>query len=211
MKKIYVILSLLIMVILPACSKGTQAVEPVAEAVTETVEKVEVAEEIKPEENKPFDAELAMKLNQAGFDVPKETLPSIEFELTNLEGISEKLSDYKGKVVFLNFWATWCGPCRSEMPAMEIVYNDLKDDGFVILAVDLGEDSGTVQDFVDEFGLTFPVVLDQTNAVGTMYNAQSIPTTYLLSREGNILGRAVGARPWEDEIYMNLFREILEM
>ena len=158
-----------------------------------------------------FSQEINIKLSSVGFDTPTDTLPSIDFELSNLEGVNEKLSDYKGKVVFLNFWATWCGPCRSEMPAMENVYKELKDDGFVILAVDLGEDKQTVQKFVDEYGLTFPVVLDQTNAVGGMYDARSIPTTYLVGRDGNILGRAVGARPWEDDEYMDLFREILDM
>ncbi|MBI9097067.1 MAG: TlpA family protein disulfide reductase [Spirochaetaceae bacterium] len=158
-----------------------------------------------------FSQEINIKLSKVGFDIPTDTLPSIEFELLNLQGVKEKLSDYRGQVVFLNFWATWCGPCRSEMPSMEKVYQDLKDEGFVILAVDLGEDRKTVQKFVDEYGLTFPVVLDETNAVGGMYDARSIPTTYLVDREGNILGRAVGARPWENPEYMDLFREILEM
>ena len=158
-----------------------------------------------------FSQDFEIRLNQLGFDTPTDTLPSIEFELSNLKGIKEKLSDYKGQVVFLNFWATWCGPCRSEMPSMENVYNDLKDDGFVILAVDLGESRSIVQDFADEYGLTFPIFLDETNAVGSMYNAQSIPTTYLIGRDGNIIGRAVGARSWEEKDYMDLFREILKM
>lgn len=157
-----------------------------------------------------FSQEFNIKLSRLGFDTPTGTLPSIDFELSNLEGVKEKLSDYRGQLVFLNFWATWCGPCRSEMSAMEQVYKELKDDGFVILAVDLGEDRKTVQKFVDEYGLTFPVVLDETNAVGGQYDARSIPTTYLVGRDGNILGRAVGVRPWEDEEYISLFKEILE-
>jgi thiol-disulfide isomerase/thioredoxin len=152
---------------------------------------------------------LNERLQQVGFDIPTDELPLIDFELVNLNGVKENLSDYRGQVIFLNFWATWCGPCRSEMPSMEKVYKELKDKGFTIVAVDLGENPSTVQAFVDEFGLTFPVLLDQTNAVGSMYNAQSIPTTYLIGRDGNILGRAVGVRPWEEEAYKNLFLEIL--
>ena len=158
-----------------------------------------------------YSQDFQIKLNQAGFDTPTGELPSIDFELSNLDGFKEKLSDYEGQVVFLNFWATWCGPCRSEMPSMEVMYNELKDDGFVILAVDLGESRSTVQEFVDEYELTFPVVLDETNAVGGMYDARSIPTTYIVGRDGNIIGRSVGARSWDEDIYMNIFREILEM
>lgn len=154
---------------------------------------------------------LELQLQQAGFDIPSETLPLIDFELKNLSGETKKLSDYKGQFIFLNFWATWCGPCRSEMPSMEAVYQELKSDGFTIVAVDLGEKKSTVQKFADEFDLTFPILLDESNLVGSMYNAQSIPTTYLIGRDGNIIGRAVGARPWEDAVYMDLFKEILKM
>lgn len=146
---------------------------------------------------------------QGGFDISNKTLPSIDFELKNLNGESEKLSDYKGKVVFLNFWATWCGPCQSEMPAMEKVYNELKDKDFVILAVDLSEDKDTVRAFIEERNLTFPVLLDKDGQVGAMYDARSIPATYVISRDGNILGRAVGVRPWEDDSFMSIFRMIL--
>lgn len=194
MKKLLFLTLLFSLMIFTAFAGGKAEEEPVAE----TSEPVDMTA-------------LYIKLNRAGFDTPSEALPSIDFELPNLQGVSEKLSDYKGQVVFLNFWATWCGPCRSEMPAMEAVYNELKDDGFVILAVDLGEDRETVQKFVDEFGLTFPVLLDETGSTGGQYDARSIPTTYMVDREGNILGRAIGARPWEEESYMELFKEILEL
>lgn len=165
------------------------------------------AKEVADQEMSP----LSIRLQQLGFAVPEGSLPLIDFELPNLDGVTEKLSDYKGQFIFLNFWATWCGPCQSEMPDMENVYNELKDQGFTIVAVDLGEDSSTVQTFVDELSLTFPVLLDETGGVGSMYNAQSIPTTYLINREGNILGRAIGVRPWEEEAYMDLFRDLLNM
>lgn len=155
--------------------------------------------------------DIEQAMSHSGFDVPADTLPSIDFELMNLQGNLEALSDYRGKVVFLNFWATWCGPCQSEMPAMENVYNELKDEGFVILAVDLAEDKDTVAKFISERNLTFPVLLDTSGKIGGIYEARSIPTTYIIDREGNILGRAVGVRPWEDESFMTLFRQILEL
>ncbi|MBN2655532.1 MAG: TlpA family protein disulfide reductase [Spirochaetales bacterium] len=174
----------------------------------------ETAEESRPQDSggEPVKlSDIELSLNRAGFDIPADTLPSVDFELMNLKGGLEALSDYRGKVVFLNFWATWCGPCQSEMPAMENVYNELKDDGLVILAVDLAEDKDTVQAFIDERNLTFPVLLDTSGQIGAIYEARSIPTTYLIDREGSILGRAVGVRPWEDDAFMSLFRQILKL
>jgi len=196
----------------PIYSKGMFSDEPVEEVREEPVA---IADENIKEETagQPLNNEpLFEKLNQAGFDTPTgDNLPSVDFQLPDLSGADKKLSDYRGQVVFLNFWATWCGPCRSEMPAMESVYQELKDDGFVILAVDLGEDRETVQNFADDLGLSFPIVLDQAGEVGGAYEARSIPTTYLIGKDGNILGRAVGARPWEEDLYIDLFKEILNM
>lgn len=209
MKKTLWILLLTTILTYSVFATGKQEEEPQISEVPEAT--VAAAPSETAESGQTDMTELYIRLNRAGFDTPTEALPSIDFELANLQGLNEKLSDYKGQVVFLNFWATWCGPCRSEMPAMEEVYRELKDDGFVILAVDLAEETQTVQDFVDDYGLTFPVLLDQTGQVGGMYDARSIPTTYLVDRDGNILGRAIGARPWEDDAYMDLFRDILKM
>lgn len=209
--KIKIIALLIIMsAMLPLYSKGMFADEPEQEIQSETpvvkVEPIETATQSSQYDN------LYNKLNQVGFETPANGLiPSVDFQLPDLSGVDVKLSDYRGQIVFLNFWATWCGPCRSEMPSMEKVYNDLKDEGFVILAVDLAEDNATVQSFVDELGITFPVVLDGTGEVGGVYDARSIPTTYLIDRDGNLLGRAVGVRPWEDDAYKDLFKEILSM
>lgn len=201
---------ILLSTLIPLYSKGAVSDEPVEETLKEVPASTVEAVETEPQPSS--DGELYIKLNRAGFETPTSgDLPSIEFQLPDLQGNDVKLSDYLGQVVFLNFWATWCGPCRSEMPSMEKVYNDLKDEGFVILAVDLAEDGNTVQNFVDELGLTFPVVLDKTGEVGAAYDARSIPTTYLIGRDGNILGRAIGVRPWEEDSYRDLFLEILSL
>ncbi len=201
---------ILMSALLPLYSKGMFSNEPELEVQNETpVANVEPLET--PVQSSPYD-ELYVKLNQVGFETPTNgILPAVDFQLPNLSGVDVKLSDYRGQVVFLNFWATWCGPCRSEMPSMEKVYNELKNEGFVILAVDLAEDNKTVQSFVDELGITFPVVLDQSGEVGGAYDARSIPTTYIIGRDGNILGRAIGVRPWEEDSYKDLFREILSL
>jgi peroxiredoxin/plastocyanin len=150
------------------------------------------------------------RLLNLGISVAKSKVEAIDFELEDLDGNMKSLSSYHGKLVFLNFWATWCGPCRFEMPSMQKVYKELKDEGFEIVAVDLREDNKSVKKFVDNHGLTFPVLLDKTGRVGAIYGARSIPTTYIIDREGFIVGRAIGAREWDTQDIQAVFRDILE-
>lgn len=114
-----------------------------------------------------------------------------DFELEDLEGKTYKLSDLEGKVVFLNFWGTWCPPCRAEMPHMQAFYDKYKDDGAIVLAVSPevvenqrpGSSSvaeGRVRDFIGEHGYSFPVLLDSENEVWGIYQQRSIPTTYII-------------------------------
>ena len=120
-----------------------------------------------------------------------------------------KLSDYRGRVVFLNFWATWCPPCRDEMPSMERLHKLLGGRGLEIVAVDLQEPKDTVQKFVKDNSLTFTVLLDAQGAVGGAWGAQSIPTTYLIDRKGRILARSVGGRQWDSADMVALFEAVL--
>jgi thiol-disulfide isomerase/thioredoxin len=153
--------------------------------------------------------ELNERLVAAGLGVPKEPIEADDFELESLAGGTVKLSSYRGRVVFLNFWATWCPPCRSEMPSMERLSKLLRDTGLEIVAVDLQEPKDTVQAFVKEKALTFTVLLDASGAVGGAWGAQSIPTTYLIDRKGFILARSVGGREWDSAEMVSLFEAIL--
>lgn len=153
--------------------------------------------------------ELRDRLVGAGLGVPKEPIAAEDFELASLAGGTAKLSDYRGKVVFLNFWATWCPPCRGEMPSMERLYQKLADRGLEIVAVDLQEPKDTVRKFVAERSLTFPILLDASGEIGAAWGAQSIPTTYLIDRSGGILARSVGGREWDTEDMVALFEALL--
>lgn len=123
-----------------------------------------------------------------------ETAP--DFELTTLAGESVKLSDYQGKKVILNFWATWCPPCRAEMPHMQAYYEEqAAEDNVEILAVNLTkEDRGLekINTFKDEYGLSFPIPLDETGEVGALYQAVTIPTSYILDTQGRVQTKFVG-------------------
>jgi len=132
-----------------------------------------------------------------------------DFTLEDLEVSAVSLKDFQGNVVFLNFWATWCPPCRVEMPAMEKLWQKFKQEDFVILAVDLRERKEKINSFVKTNGYTFPVLLDSMGAVANTYGIRAIPTTYLLDPEGRIVGKALGARDWASADAFKLIEQLL--
>jgi thiol-disulfide isomerase/thioredoxin len=127
--------------------------------------------------------------------------PAPDFTLRALKGAIVRLSDLRGKVVLVNFWATWCVPCRTEMPAIEALYQRYKDRGLEVLAVNLDVlSTAGVETFVKEVSVTFPIVLDPSWAVAQLYRVGGLPTTYLIDRGGNVVVREIGERNWADEV-----------
>lgn len=123
-----------------------------------------------------------------------------DFELTTLEGKKLKLSDYKGKKVILNFWATWCPPCKAEVPDMVKFYSSYKDKDIVILGVNLTQsekDQRSVRDFVNSYGITYPVPLDMESTVAEVYRVTAIPTSYIIDTNGIISQKVVGPMDFE--------------
>jgi thiol-disulfide isomerase/thioredoxin len=139
----------------------------------------------------------------------EEKIKAQNFILTSLEGNEVSLEDYRGKIVLLNFWATWCPPCRAEMPSMEKLYKKFKDKDFTILAIDVQEDANSVKIFREKYKLNFPILLDSDGSVQQFYGVISLPTTYLVDREGNIIGGAIGARDWANESAFLLINQLL--
>jgi peroxiredoxin/Cu/Ag efflux protein CusF len=130
----------------------------------------------------------------ASFQAPDFTLPT-------LSGGTIRLADFRGKVVLLNFWATWCVPCRMEMPALEALYQRHKDAGLAVLAINLDTlSTAGVEAFVQEVMVTFPVALDPSWSIARGYRVLGLPTTYLIDRAGNVVVREVGERDWLDEV-----------
>jgi cytochrome c biogenesis protein CcmG, thiol:disulfide interchange protein DsbE len=131
--------------------------------------------------------------------------PAPDFELKTVEGKTYKLSDLKGKPVMLNFWATWCPPCRAEMPIMEAVYKEYEAQGFVILAINLGESDVAIKSFRDRLGLTFPIVVDKDDKVTRMYDIVPLPTSYFVDKDGIVQGK------WTGEVRsVNQLKELLK-
>ena len=149
-------------------------------------------------------------LRAVGLQPVKAGTKILDFELEDLEGVKRKLSDYGGKVVFLNFWATWCPPCRAEMPSMQVLYDTFRDKGLEILAVDLREGPDLVRPFMKELELDFIVLLDRSGQVGATYGVRSIPTTYIIDRDGTILAGRIGAQEWDGEEVMEFFERLLQ-
>jgi peroxiredoxin len=125
---------------------------------------------------------------------PREGFFAPDFTLDTLQGEQVKLSDLRGKIVLVNFWTTWCPPCRAETPALETSYKSYKDSDVVILGVNLTDQDSLkdVESFVQEFGLTYPILLDRDGAVGILYQLSGLPTTFFISREGIIRTVVVG-------------------
>jgi peroxiredoxin len=136
--------------------------------------------------------------------------PAPEFSLATPDGTSIALAQLEGKVVFLNFWATWCPPCREKMPSMERLHKEFKDQGLAILAVDIGESPKQVTRFMKEFRLSFPALLDTDYAVSARYGIQGLPSTFLIDRGGRVVGKATGARDWASPKGKALIRSLLD-
>ena len=136
-------------------------------------------------------------------------LRDLNFILRDLNGNQVSLKDHLEKIVFLNFWATWCPPCRQEMPSMEKLHTRFKNDDFIILAIDLQENLRQVKRFKKRFKLNFTILLDSDSKVASLYAVRSIPTTYLVDREGHLIGDALGARNWASDDAIKLFEHLL--
>jgi len=121
-----------------------------------------------------------------------------------------RLGDLRGRVVLLNFWATWCKPCEDEMPSMERLHAKLKGQPFELLAVSVDEGQDDVKSFRDRLGLTLPILLDPSKKAANAYQAFRFPETVLIDQNGVVAGRFIGPRSWDDETYVEKIRALIE-
>jgi len=128
-----------------------------------------------------------------------------------MQGKPVSLADFKGQVVLVNFWATWCGPCRVEMPSMEAMYKEMNAQGFEILAVSTDEEGSAVtKPYVEATQLTFPILHDTKYEVGATYGVRTLPMSYVVDRKGIIQHRIYGARDWHSPEAKNLLDKLLQ-
>ncbi len=133
------------------------------------------------------------------------------FSLEDLDGKKIDLKHFKGQVIFLNFWATWCGPCKEEMPSMEALYQKFKERGFVFLAISVDyEEKKKVKDYINKHRYTFPVLIDPKCVTLDLYRVKGIPTTILIDKKGRMVGRVIGYKDWNHLHIVTLLEEMIK-
>jgi peroxiredoxin len=138
-------------------------------------------------------------LAQMGVVRPRVRMEAPAFDLGDIEGGRKGLTDFKGKVILLNFWATWCPGCREEMPSLEKLWEKFQAKGVMVVAVAVDRSRREVKSFATELGLTFPILLDVEGVVRKDYEITALPMTYLIGKDGKISGRMYGGREWAGE------------
>ena len=141
---------------------------------------------------------------------PHQGFPAPDFELKTLTGETVKLSDLRGHAVLVNLWATWCPPCRTEMQTIETVYNEYKDQGFIVLAVNMTSQDAAekIAPFVNEQALTYPILLDETGDMATAYQMKSLPSSFFINRDG-IINEVVIGGPMAEALLRTRIENIL--
>ncbi|MDR0784645.1 MAG: TlpA family protein disulfide reductase [Treponema sp.] len=157
-----------------------------------------------------YTADIQAAFKTAGISLFEKKLPVTDFSLPLLNGNMVRLSSLRGKVVFLNFWATWCPPCRAEMPSMESLYQRFKEKGLEFLAVDLMEDRDDVLSFVSANKLSFPIAIDTDGRASENYSTGYIPTTFIIDKGGDVIAATVGGRNWNTPAVFAAFEILLK-
>ena len=139
-------------------------------------------------------------------------LPAPNFSLPDLDGKMVSLSDYRGKVVLLNIWATWCPPCVEEMPSMEKLYQELKGEGFEILAVSIDESGAQdVLPFMKKHNLSFPALIDSKGTLKDLYQTRGVPESFIIDKDGILIEKVIGPRNWANPEVIRYFRNLIRM
>ena len=140
----------------------------------------------------------------------KEHPAAPDFTLPTPGGKKVSLKDYRGKVVFLNFWATWCPDCRTEMPTMDRLYQEFKGQGLEIVAVNVKDKREDALAFAKKLKITYPILMDPEGEAGLLYGAFGMPATYLIDRKGVVLARMWGGADWYSPAARNLIKTLVE-
>ncbi len=139
---------------------------------------------------------------------PVPNVPAPQFELLDLDDETHRLSDYKGKPLIVNFWATWCPPCREEMPSMERAWQKIQDEGINMIGINVGEDFDAVFGFLGQIDVSFPLLLDTEGEESRRWPIRGLPTTYVLNNEGEIVYQAIGGRDWDSDEILDVVRAL---
>ena len=135
--------------------------------------------------------------------------PAPDFDTVDLKGDVWSLSKLKGQVVFLNFWATWCAPCREEMPSMQRLYTKLPKDKFTMIALFNNDKEPAVKNFVSQLGITIPILSDEYNFAGTKYGLTGLPETFIIDKQGIIREKFIGPAEWDSPKFIDMLTKYI--
>ena len=138
-----------------------------------------------------------------------EGQPAPDFALQSSTGENLRLSEFRGDVVMINFWATWCGPCRQEMPLLDALYSRYQRVGFSLLGVNIDDDSRRAMQMIEELGVSFPVLFDARKEVSKLYEVEAMPVTVIVDREGKVRYIHHGYKPGYEDKYLDQIRSLL--
>jgi thiol-disulfide isomerase/thioredoxin len=207
-KRLYILISLLVVVLLSVITiYGLR--EPKDPITSEKMGKTQTSEGLTQVGSKTEDKTLSRLFEEMGVVQIEPIAVPVEVTLPDLSGRQVSLSDFKGKILFVNFWATWCPPCREEMPSMQKLHARLKDKDFLMVAIDLQESAEPVKKFLNEYELTFMTLLDSKGETGPLFGINSIPTTLIMDKNGMIIGVAMGPRDWASKKSIALFEHLI--
>jgi peroxiredoxin len=154
-------------------------------------------------------AMAAIVLASTAFAAGSDGGPAPEFSLTALTGQTSTLSQYKGQVVMVNFWATWCGPCQQEMPLLDQMYKKYKPAGFTLIGVNVDKEAPAVKELLARKPVSFPVLLDPANAVSKAYHVDEMPSSVIIDRKGEIRYIHRGYKPGDENEYQDRIRQLI--
>jgi peroxiredoxin len=152
-------------------------------------------------------AAVVMVTSSASAGLKQSAAP--DFTLKSVEGENLRLSEYRGEVVLINFWASWCGPCRQEMPVLSELHDKYKALGFTVLGINVEEDSGKARKLLQEMSVSFPVLLDNESVVSKQYDVVAMPSTVLVDRDGNMRYLHKGYKPGLEDVYLQQIRDLI--
>lgn len=158
----------------------------------------------------PAAGNISARLGALGFYVYDAPIDLPLSSVAKLGGGSMSAESFKGKITLLNFWATWCPPCRAEMPSIERLYAQTKDSNFQIVAVNAGERQAQVASFIEKNKYTFPIYLDESNALSSIFAARGLPSTYLVDKDGKVIAARIGAMEYDQAALIQLFKELAD-
>lgn len=152
---------------------------------------------------------LATLVGVSSVQAEEMNIPAPDFTLESRQGENLRLQDFRGEVVMLNFWASWCGPCRQEMPLMDDLYAQYKDLGFTILAVNVDENRDEAHRFLDKVPVSYPILYDPQSDVSEQYEVQAMPTTVMIDRDGNARFLHHGYQSGYEDEYETQIRQLV--